>query len=165
MVLGTREQEGLKTERDMVRTAIATNRVLLGLFFILSAIANAIYFNSEGGLLQIVLQSKLSLWGWGFEGIGPLPPILAYPYAYLLIPVEIVVGVLFIINRWVRWAGILMMLMLVSFILAFGLFPADGILPKNQANWDKNVFLLTGAWICTAYDHYWAKRKERQSEM
>ena len=160
MLLDTHNEVGLKKERDQVRVAIATMRILLGIFFILSGIANAIYFNTEGGLLATVTGSKLRLWGFGFEGVGPLPPLLALPYAYLLIPVELVAGFLFIINRWVRWAGILIMLMLLSFILAFGLVPPDGLLPNNQANWDKNVFMLIGAWICAAYDHYLSQRKE-----
>lgn len=71
---------------------------------------------------------------------------------------------LFVINRQVRWAGILMMLMLLSFILAFGLVGLDGLIPNNQASWDKNVFLLVGAWICTAYDHYRVRRQEKLSQ-
>lgn len=161
MFADTHNDVGLKSERSMVRVSIATMRILLGVFFLLSAIANTIYFNSEGGLLQTVLQSPLRLWGWGFEGVGPLPPLIALPYAYLLPPAQVVVAVLFIINRWVRWAAIVMILMLISFILAFGLFPPDGIIPNNQANWDKNVFMALGAWICGAYDHYRVKRQQK----
>ncbi|MEP0983540.1 MauE/DoxX family redox-associated membrane protein [Leptolyngbya sp. FACHB-17] len=140
-------------------------RVLLGLFFVLSGIANYLYFHAPGGFFETVTQLKLKLWGWGFEGIGPLPLILAVPYAYLLPLVEIIVGSLFIINRFVRWAGIIMMLMLLSFILAFGLIGPDGLLPNNQGNWDKNVFMLVGAWICAANDHYHMARREKSSEL
>lgn len=151
----------LKTERNLVRTSIAAMRILLGVFFVLSAIANLIYLRAPGGLLETALTLPLRLWGFGFEGIGPLPPLIAYPYAFLLPPFQLIVGTLFVINRQVRWAGIVMMLMLLSFILAFGLVGPDGLLPNNQANWDKNVFMLLGAWICTAYDHYGVQRKQK----
>jgi uncharacterized membrane protein YphA (DoxX/SURF4 family) len=159
------QQTGLKNERSMVVTSVATMRILLGIFFILSGIANYIYFRAPGGFFETVTQSKLALWGWGFAGIGPLPSFLALPYAYLLPATEMVVGVAFVLNRWVRWAGIVMMLMLLSFILAFGLIGRDGLLPNNQGNWDKNVFMLIGAWICAAYDHYRVKRQARISEL
>ena len=165
MLADTHDEVGLKAERSMVRISIATMRILLGIFFLLSAIANTIYFNADGGLLETITQSKLSLWGWGFEGIGPLPALIALPYAYLLPLVELVVAISFIINRWVRWTSILMILMLFSFIIAFGLFPPDGIIPNNQANWDKNVFMLLGAWICGAYDHYRVKRQQKVNEL
>ena len=163
MLLDTDNRSGLRNQRNMVRLSITTMRVLLGLFFILSGIANYLYFNAPGGFLETVTQLKLKLWGWGFEGIGPLPAILAYPYAYLLPITEIVVGTLFVINRWVRWAGIIMMLMLLSFVLAFGLIGPNGLLPNNQGNWDKNVFMLLGAWVCAAYDHYLVTRKEQSN--
>jgi len=146
----------------MLRTAVATTRILLGVFFIVSAIANTIHFYDTGGLLETITQSKLKLWGFGFEGIGPLPPLIALPYAYLLPIVELIVGVLFVINRWVRWAGIVMLLMLFSFILAFGLVGSNGLFPNNESSWDKNVFLMTSAWICVAYDDCQAKRRNMQ---
>lgn len=158
MAINTSERMGLRSERLMVKTAIATTRILLGVFFIISAIANTIHFYDKGGLLETITTSKLKLWGLGFEGIGPLPPFMALPYAYLLPPAELIVGVLFVINRWVRWAGIVMMLMLFSFILAFGLVGPNGLFPNNESSWDKNVFLLTAAWICAAYDDFRVKR-------
>ncbi|MBD2773655.1 DoxX family protein [Iningainema tapete] len=164
MLITTYESAGLRNERSMLKTAIATTRILLGLFFILSGIANYIHFHAPGGFFETIINSKLRLWGWGFEGIGPLPAFFALPYAYLLPAAEMIVGTLFVINRWVRWAGIIMMLMLFSFIIAFGLIGPDGLLPNNQGNWDKNVFLLTSAWICTAYDDYRTKRQERLSD-
>jgi uncharacterized membrane protein YphA (DoxX/SURF4 family) len=163
MLLETDNRTGLRNQRSMVKIEIATTRVLLGLFFVLSGIANYLYFNAPGGFFETVTQLKLHLWGWGFEGIGPLPAILAYPYAYLLPATEMITGVLFIVNRQVRWAGIAMMLMLTSFILAFGLIGRHGLLPNNEGNWDKNVFLLLCAWICAAYDHYLVTRKEQSN--
>jgi uncharacterized membrane protein YphA (DoxX/SURF4 family) len=165
MLLETDNHAGLRTQSNRVKQAIATMRILLGLFFVLSGIANYLYFNAPGGFFETVTQLKLKLWGWGFAGIGPLPAILAYPYAYLLPATEMVIGVMFIVNRWVRWAGIIMMLMLASFVLAFGLIGSDGLLPNNQGNWDKNVFMLLGAWICAAYDHYLVTRKEQSKEL
>jgi hypothetical protein len=126
----------------MVRTSIAAMRILLGVFFVLSAIANLIYLRTPGGLLETAHNLPLRLWGFGFEGIGPLPPIIAYPYTFLLPPFQLIVGTLFVINRQVRWAGVVMLLLL-SFILAFGLVGSDGLLPNNQASWDKNVCLQT----------------------
>jgi uncharacterized membrane protein YphA (DoxX/SURF4 family) len=163
MLLDTINSIGLRNQRIQVKSAIATMRVLLGLFFVLSGIANYLYFHVPGGFFETVTQLKLKLWGWGFEGIGPLPAILSYPYAYLLPATEIMVGTLFMVNRWVRWAGIIMMLMLLSFILAFGLVGPHGLLPNNEGNWDKNVFLLIGAWICAAYDHYLVTRKTQSN--
>lgn len=127
----SRDQTSLKPERSMVKTAINTTRLLLVLFFILSAIANTIHFFDKGGLYETLNTTKLALWGFGFKGIGPLPTFLAAPYAYLLPPVKLAVGVLFIINRWVRYFGTVMMLMLVSFILAFGLVHKGGLFPNN----------------------------------
>lgn len=159
------QRVGLKRERSMLTTSINTMRILLGLFFILSGIANYIYFHAPDGFYETVTQSKLALWGWGFSGIGPLPPILALPYAYLLPATEMAAGTAFVLNRWVRWAGIVIMLMLLSFILAFGLIGPNGLLPNNQGNWDKNVFMLIGAWICAAYDHYRVKQRVRMDEL
>jgi hypothetical protein len=59
----------------------------------------------------------------------------------------------------------LKMLLLLSFMLVFGLVGLDGLIPNNQASWDKNVFLLVGTWICTAYDHYRARRQEKLSQL
>jgi uncharacterized membrane protein YphA (DoxX/SURF4 family) len=160
MATSVNEPIGLKNKRVMLKTAIATTRILLGVFFILSAIANTIHFFDQGGLYETVTTAKLKLWGFGFEGIGPLPSFLAIPYAYLLPPAELIVGILFAINCWVRWAGIVMVLMLISFILAFGLVGKNGLLPNNESSWDKNVFLAACAWICAAYDDYRAKRKD-----
>jgi uncharacterized membrane protein YphA (DoxX/SURF4 family) len=165
MILDTQTQPGLRSEQRLFRHSVTTMRILLGLFFVLSGIANYLYFNAPGGFFETVTQLKLKLWGWGFEGIGPLPPFLAYPYAYLLPMTEMVVGVLFMINRFVRWAGVVMMLMLLSFILAFGLIGPDGLIPNNQGNWDKNVFMLLGAWICAAYDHYLVVRREKSGDL
>ena len=165
MILDTHTQPGLRSEQRLFRQSVTTMRVLLGLFFVLSGIANYLYFNAPGGFFETVTQLKLKLWGWGFPVIGPLPPIIALPYAYLLPLVEMIVGASFMINRFVRWTGIVMMLMLFSFIIAFGLIGPDGLLPNNQGNWDKNVFMLIGAWICVAYDHYLVVRREKSGEL
>lgn len=137
-----------------MKTAMTVTRILLGVFFILSGIANYLHFRDSGGLLETLLTAKLKLWGLGFEGIGPIPAFLALPYAYLLPAVEIAAGLLFIIDRWVKWAGLLLILMLTSFIMAFGLFPAAGLLPNNESSWDKNVFLILNVWACIAWDRY-----------
>lgn len=150
----------MTNERVMLKTSVLTTRVLLGVFFFISGIANYLHFYDKGGLLETITTSKLKLWGFGFEGIGPLPALFALPYAYLLPLVEIIVGILFILNRQVKWAGIIMMLMLFSFIIAFGLVGPNGLLPNNESSWDKNVFLMTSAWVCVAYDDYVFKRQQ-----
>lgn len=53
----------LKKEWDMLKVSIATMRILIGVLFLLSGIANYIYLNAEGGLVQTLMQSKLLLWG------------------------------------------------------------------------------------------------------
>ena len=149
------------TERVMLKNAVTITRILLGVFFFISGIANYLHLHDKGGLLETVTTSKLKLWGFGFEGIGPLPALIALPYAYLLPLAEIIVGILFVINRWIKWAGIVMMLMLFSFIIAFGLVGENGLFPNNESSWDKNVFLLASVWICIAYDDYVAKRQQK----
>ncbi len=138
-------------KQNSLYVAATTARLLLGIFFVLSGIANYLHFAEPGGLLETITTQKLKLWGLGFEGIGPIPAVLALPYAYLLPAVEIAVGVLFLIDRWVKWAGLLMLLMLTSFILAFGLFPKAGLFPSNESTWDKNVFIMLVVWLVVAY--------------
>ncbi|MEM9266047.1 MAG: DoxX family protein [Cyanobacteria bacterium P01_F01_bin.13] len=165
MVFESDLSNGLNSERTMLNTSIAVMRIMLGVFFILSGIANYLHFNADNGFFQTITESKLRLWGWGFEGVGPLPAIIALPYAYLLPGAEMIAGVLMIVNRWVRWAGIVLMLMLFSFIIAFGLIGSNGLIPSNQANWDKNTFMLVGAWICAAYDQYQVSRRKKAEQM
>lgn len=148
----------MSSEWSMLKTAVLTTRFLLGVFFFIAGIANYLHFYEDSGLLATVTTSKLKLWGFGFEGIGPLPALIALPYAYFLPLVEIIVGILFVINRWVKWAGFVMLVMLFSFILAFGLFSA-GLFPSNAPSFDKNVFLITSTWICIAFDDYRVKRQ------
>ncbi|MEM6714907.1 MAG: DoxX family protein [Cyanobacteria bacterium P01_F01_bin.56] len=165
MVLESDLAYGTQTERSMLKTSIAVMRIMLGVFFILSGIANYLHFYDPGGFFETITQGKLRLWGWGFEGIGPLPAIIALPYAYLLPASQLIVGSLFVINRLVRWVGLVMMLMLFSFILAFGLVGPNGLIPSNQANWDKNTFMLVGAWICVSYDRYKINRQQKAEQL
>ncbi|MEM8810117.1 MAG: DoxX family protein [Cyanobacteria bacterium P01_G01_bin.38] len=164
MLLETDRTLGLQSERSMLKISISTMRIMLGIFFILSGIANYLHFYEPGGFFETITQSKLRLWGFGFEGIGPLPALLSLPYAYLLPAAEMVAGVLFVVNRLVRWAGIVLMLMLFSFVIAFGLVGPNGLVPSNQANWDKNTFMLVGAWICVAYDRYQINRQHQANK-
>ncbi len=161
MAVMNHEQATLLDRLFSLKTVVTTTRILLGVFFILSAIANAIHFYDQGGILETLTTFKLRLWGFKFEGIGPLPAFLALPYAYLLIPAELAVGILFVLNRWVRWAGIVMMLLLFSFLLAFGFVGPDGFFPNNAPSFDKNFFILTSAWFCAAYDHHLQARQRR----
>ncbi|WP_164928707.1 DoxX family membrane protein [Gloeobacter violaceus] len=133
-------------------TTLTATRIVLGVFFVLSGIANYLHFYESGGLLETLLSAKLRLWGLGFGGIGPLPAWMALPYAYLLPAVEIAAGTLFALGRWTKYAGALMLLMLLSFILAFGLFPAAGLFPSNESTWDKNVFIMIAVWICMVWE-------------
>ncbi|MBD2100442.1 MauE/DoxX family redox-associated membrane protein [Leptolyngbya sp. FACHB-261] len=161
MAVMNHEQSALLDRLFSLKTVVTTTRILLGVFFILSAIANTIHFYDQGGILETLTTAKLRLWGFKFEGIGPLPALLSLPYAYLLSPVELAVGFLFLLNRWVRWAGLVMMLLLFSFLLAFGFVGPDGLFPNNAPSFDKNFFLLTSAWFCAAYDHYLRTKPRR----
>ncbi|MEM9136351.1 MAG: DoxX family protein [Cyanobacteria bacterium P01_F01_bin.42] len=165
MVLESDISLGLQPERSMLKTSVTIMRVMLGVFFILSGIANYLHFNAPGGFFETITQSKLRLWGLGFEGIGPLPGFISYPYAYLLPGAELIAGALLVVNRLVRWAGLVIMMMLFSFIIAFGLIGPDGLIPSNQANWDKNTFMLVGAWICVSYDHYQINRRQKAARI
>ncbi|MBW4698275.1 MAG: DoxX family membrane protein [Aphanocapsa lilacina HA4352-LM1] len=140
-----------------LQTTLTATRIVLGVFFVLSGIANSLHFYDSGGLLETLSTAKLRLWGLGFEGIGPLPAWMALPYAYLLPAVEIAAGTLFALGRWTKFAGALMLLMLSSFILAFGLFPAAGLFPSNESTWDKNVFIMINVWICMVWEEVKAK--------
>ncbi|UFP94917.1 DoxX family membrane protein [Gloeobacter morelensis] len=133
-------------------TTLTATRIVLGVFFVLSGMANYLHFYESGGLLETLLSAKLRLWGLGFGGIGPLPAWMALPYAYLLPAAEIAAGTLFALGRWTKFAGALMLLMLSSFILAFGLFPAAGLFPSNESTWDKNVFIMINVWICVVWE-------------
>ena len=81
-----------------LHTAVTVNRVVLGLFFFVSGISNYLNFSIKNGFYQTVLTQKLQLW-WpfpaGWQGVGPLPDLIAVPYGWLLPLAEIVLGALF----------------------------------------------------------------------
>ncbi|MEB3295766.1 MAG: hypothetical protein VKJ24_21660 [Synechococcales bacterium] len=131
------------------------NRITMGLFFFVSGIANYLNFHAKNGFYETVLTWKLQLWGpfpMGWHGIGPLPPLLAIPYAYLLPLAEIVLGALFALGIWVRWTGILIILMTLSIVLAFGIIPAGTLFPNGAESFNKNILFMTLIWMCIAYE-------------
>lgn len=154
-----------------LRTAIAANRITLGVFFFVSGIANYLNFGVPNGFYQTVLTLKLQIIGPGippgWEGIGPLPALIAIPYAWLLPLAEIVLGALFALNYWVRWTGGLLMLMTTSIILAFGLVPAGSLFPNGAESFNKNLLFITLIWVCIAYEAHerkMSRRRERSTE-
>ncbi|NEQ18619.1 MAG: DoxX family protein [Microcoleus sp. SIO2G3] len=138
-----------------LKNAMLLNRITMGVFFFLSGIANYLNFNVANGFYQTVLTQKLQLWGpfpAGWEGVGPLPPLIAIPYAWLLPLAEIVLGALFALGYWVRWTGLLLILMTFSIILAFGIIPAGSLFPNAAESFNKNIMFMTLIWMCMAYE-------------
>ena len=149
-----------------LNTAVTINRVTLGIFFFLSGISNYLNFSVKNGFYQTVLTQKLQLWGpfpSGWEGVGPLPGIIAIPYAWLLPLAEIVIGALFALNLWVKWTGLLLMLMTFSIVLAFGIIPAGSLFPNAAESFNKNILFITLIWICIAYDAHTQKMSRRRA--
>lgn len=151
-----------------LRTAVSFNRIIMGLFFFVSGIANYLNFNVANGFYQTVITQKLQIIGPGippgWEGVGPLPSLIAIPYAWLLPLAEILVGALFALNYWVRWTGLLLILMTFSIILAFGIIPAGTLFPNGAESFNKNILFMTLIWICIAYDAYEQKMSRRRTE-
>lgn len=150
-----------------LRTTIVANRITLGIFFFLSGIANYLNFSVSNGFYQTVLTQKLQIIGPnippGWEGIGPLPGFIAIPYAWLLPLAEIVLGALFALNYWVRWTGLLLIVMTFSIILAFGIVPAGSLFPNAAESFNKNILFMTLIWICIAYEAHEEKMSRRRT--
>jgi len=150
-----------------LRAAVVANRITLGVFFFLSGIANYLNFNVSNGFYQTVLTQKLQMIGPnippGWEGLGPLPPFIAIPYAWLLPLAEIVLGALFALNLWVRWTGLLLILMTFSIILAFGIVPAGSLFPNAAESFNKNILFMTLIWVCIAYEAHEQKMSRRRA--
>ncbi|HIK06423.1 MAG TPA: DoxX family membrane protein [Trichormus sp. M33_DOE_039] len=151
-----------------LRTAFIVNRVTMGVFFFVSGIANYLNFSVTNGFYQTVLTQKLQIIGPGippgWEGIGPLPWLIAIPYGWLLPLAEIVLGALFALNYWVRWTGLLLILMTFSIILAFGIIPAGTLFPNGAESFNKNILFMTLIWMCIAYDAYEQKMSRRRAQ-
>lgn len=149
-----------------LKKAMLLNRIIMGLFFFVSGIANYLNFNVKNGFYETVLTLKLQLWGpfpTGWQGIGPLPSLFAVPYAYLLPLAEIVLGALFALGIWVRWTGILIILMTFSIVLAFGIIPAGTLFPNAAESFNKNILFMTLIWMCIAYEADSRRAKMRRT--
>jgi uncharacterized membrane protein YphA (DoxX/SURF4 family) len=150
-----------------LRAAVAANRITLGIFFFLSGIANYLNFSVPNGFYQTVLMQKIQIIGPnippGWEGVGPLPALIAIPYAWLLPLAEIVLGVLFALNFWVRWTGLLLILMTFSIVLAFGIVPAGSLFPNGAESFNKNILFAILIWVCIAYEAHERKMKQRRT--
>ena len=151
-----------------LRTATIVNRITIGVFFFLSGIANYLNFSIPNGFYQTVLTQKLQIIGPGispgWEGVGPLPWLIAIPYAWLLPLAEIVLGALFALGYWVRWTGLLLILMTFSIIIAFGIVPAGSLVPNAAESFNKNIIFITSIWICIAYEAYEQKMSRRRTQ-
>jgi len=149
-----------------LRAAVIANRITLGVFFFLSGIANYLNFSIPNGFYQTVLTQKIQIIGpnipSGWEGVGPLPAFIAVPYGWLLPLAEIVLGALFALNLWVRWTGLLLILMTFSIILAFGIIPAGSLFPNAAESFNKNILFMTLIWVCIAYEAYEQKMSHRR---
>lgn len=151
-----------------LRTAVTVNRIVMGAFFFVSGIANYLNFSVPNGFYQTVLTQKLQIIGPGippgWEGIGPLPALIAIPYAWLLPLAEIVLGALFALNYWVRWTGLLLILMTFSIVIAFGIIPAGTLFPNGAESFNKNILFMTLIWFCIAYEAHERRMSRRRQE-
>ncbi|MCF4970044.1 DoxX family membrane protein [Nostoc sp. CMAA1605] len=151
-----------------LRTAYVVNRVTMGVFFFISGIANYLNFSVPNGFYQTVITWKLQIIGPGippgWEGVGPLPWFIAIPYGWLLPLAEIVLGALFALNYWVRWTGLLLILMTFSIVLAFGIIPAGTLFPNGAESFNKNILFMTLIWMCITYDAYEQKMSRRRQQ-
>jgi uncharacterized membrane protein YphA (DoxX/SURF4 family) len=151
-----------------LKMAVAINRITLGMFFFLSGISNYLYFSVPNGFYQTVMTQKLQLWAPGFpmgwQGVGPLPALISVPYAWLLPLAEIVLGALFALNYWVRWTGLLLILLCTSIMLAFGIAPAGSLVPNGAESFNKVILFATSIWMCMVYEvHEQKMQRCRQS--
>jgi uncharacterized membrane protein YphA (DoxX/SURF4 family) len=148
-----------------LKKAMMINRIIMGIFFFFSGIANYLNFSVPNGFYQTVVTLKLQLWGpfpAGWEGVGPLPALIAIPYAWALPGAEIIFGLLFALGFWVRWTGLILILMTLSIVLAFGIIPAGSLFPNGAESFNKNIIFMTLIWICVAYDVETKKSQARR---
>jgi uncharacterized membrane protein YphA (DoxX/SURF4 family) len=149
-----------------LKKAVVINRILVGLFFFLSGIGNYLNFNVENGFYQTVLTQRLQLWGpfpeW-WQGLPPLPALIAVPYAWLLPLAEIVFGILFALGFWVRWTGLILILMTFSITIAFGIIPGGSLFANGVESFNKNIFFMTLVWIIIAYEVDTKKARMRRT--
>ncbi len=158
--------ESLFNFKISLKKAVALNRITMGLFFFLSGIGNYLNFNVENGFFHTVLTQRLLLWGpfpAGWEGTPPLPPLLAIPYAWLLPLTEIVVGALFAMGFWVRWTGLLLILMTFSITLAFGIIPGGSLFANGVETFNKNIMFMTLIGMVIAYEIDTKKARMRRT--
>jgi uncharacterized membrane protein YphA (DoxX/SURF4 family) len=149
--------------RLSLKKAMQLNRFVMGVFFFLSGIAN--YLNFNNGFYQTVMTQKLQLWGpfpSGWQGLGPLPPLLAIPYAWLLPLAELILGGLFALGFWVKWTGLLLILLTLSIVLAFGVVPTGSLFPNGAESFNKNILFMTLIWMCMTYEDDVRKAKMRR---
>lgn len=152
-------------QKISLKQAMVANRITMGVFFFLSGIANYLNFSVPNGFYQTVITLKLQLWGpfpAGWQGIGPLPEFIAIPYAWLLPGAEIILGLLFALGFWIRWTGLLLILMTFSIVLAFGIIPTGSLFPNGAESFNKNILFMTLTWICIAYDIETKKAQARK---
>ncbi|MBX7144695.1 MAG: DoxX family protein [Oligoflexia bacterium] len=99
-------------------------RMTLGLYFMLAGYAK---LDNIPGFIKEV------------ESFQILPPHLATLYGILLPYMEILGGTLLVIGIWTTLAAFVISLMLLSFVMAFGVFPKGGYL------FNKDVLLLAAS--------------------
>jgi uncharacterized membrane protein YphA (DoxX/SURF4 family) len=149
-----------------LKKAVALNRITIGLFFFLSGIGNYLNFNVENGFYQTVLTQRLQLWGpfpAGWTGLPPLPHFISIPYAWLLPLAEIIFGVLFALGFWVRWTGLILILITFSIVIAFGMIPGGSLFANGVESFNKNILFMTLIWLCIAYEVDTKKAKMRRT--
>lgn len=99
-------------------------RVALGAYFLLAGLAK---LDNIQGFIQEV------------QSFNILSPHMSTLYGILLPYVEIAGGTLLILGIWTTLAALLISLMLLSFVIAFGFFPRGGSM------FNKDILLLAAA--------------------
>ena len=110
-------------------------RVPLGLFFLMAGFAKA---GDPQSFVELVRSFAI------------LPESLASIYGFVVPYLEILLGAAVILGLWTKWAGLIMSLLLLSFIIATGINP-------NSAPFNKDIILLGASvslWL--GGSHFWS---------
>lgn len=123
-----------------VNTALLLNRLALGLMFVLAGIRKLLPGENQSMLDAMNATAEM------IAGMAPLPRAVGLAYGYALPWVEITAGLLLMVGVYSRTAAIIIGLMLLSFMIEFGVnwWPAKG------PAFDKNLILFTLAILLAA---------------
>lgn len=115
-----------------LNVALLLCRLSLGFLFFFAGLRKMMPFDSIGSNLSGFVNNAV-------VPNAPLPEILAKAYGYALPFVELIAGIFLILGLFTRTSATLIGLMLLSFIIAFGI----KWWPEQGPAYDSNVVFLT----------------------